>query len=90
MTPRDDKTQRMTKIFKMLEEKLLKNSIILRVFSERLFISSQPGCWSNSGVGATTRWLGVEAIVGGQNWGCLQPLRIAVHTIYISLRNSLS
>ena len=27
---------------------------------------------------------------GGQQWGCLQPLRTALHTISISLQNSLS
>ena len=40
-----------------------------------------------TGVGATARW---GAKVGGQLWGCLQPLRIALHTISISLQSSLS
>ena len=29
------------------------------------------------GGGATARWM---AIVGAQQWGCLQPLRTALHT----------
>ena len=76
----------------------------LRVFSDRLFISSHEGggggrrrCtgWLMGGGletvgwgGATARW---GAIVGGgQHWGCFQPLRTSLHTISISLQNSFS
>ena len=34
------------------------------------------------GGGATARWgAGVGAIKGGQQWGCVQPLKTALHTI---------
>ena len=39
MTPRAEKTQKITKIFKNLK-KFVKISIKLRVFSDRLFLSS--------------------------------------------------
>ena len=46
----------------------------------------------NSGVGATTWWRGDggNSGGGGQQWGCLQTLRTALHTISLSLQNSLS
>ena len=44
----------------------------------------------NSGVGAVGGgWLAVVG-GGGQQWGCLQPLRTTLHTISIGLQNSLS
>ena len=44
------------------------------------------------GVGAIAWWGWAGAIVRGreQPWGCLQPRRTALHTISISLQNSLS
>ena len=77
MTPRAEKTQKMTKNFKKLE-KFVKISIKLRVFSDRLFVSSHGrrggggggGVYTgglmvrgacNSGVGATAPW--------GGGWG---------------------
>ena len=39
--------------------------------------------------GATAR-LGSAIVGGGQQWGCLQPLRTTLHTISISLPKSLS
>ena len=54
----------------------------LRLFSDRWICCSQrEGGW----------WAGEWGGRGwGQQWGCLQPLRTALHTISISLQNSLS
>ena len=75
----------------------MKISIKLRVFSDRLFVSShgRPGGgytgglmgrgvgMGNSGVGGQHRGRGGGAIGGGgqQGGGCRQPLRTALHTI---------
>ena len=84
-------------------KKNVKISIKLRVFSDRLFVSSHRG----GGVGVSVGWGGWgyqwvgggNSVVGadsggnsegGQQSGCLQPLRTALHTISISLQNSLS
>ena len=70
----------------------MKISIKLRVFRDRLFERSHGGGGGgggavtrregvgNSGVGAKARW-GHWGDSGGQQCGCLQPLRIALHTI---------
>ena len=84
----------------------MKISIKLRVFSDRLFVSSHRGGgvgvsvgWGGGGGGISGLGGGGNSVVGadsggnsegGQQSGCLQPLRTALHTISISLQNSLS
>ena len=80
MTPRAERTQKLTKIFKKLEKICIK----LSVYSDRLFVSSHGG----GGGGGGAIFIGG----GGVNSGgvFLQPLRTALHIISISLQNSLS
>ena len=92
------KWQKLSKILK----KIVKICIKLRVFSDRLFLSSHGGGgWvAHRGAGWEGRghqWVGQRGggrwgqYWGGlQQWGCLQPLRTALHTISISLQNSAS
>ena len=56
MTPRTDKTQKMTKIFKNLEK--TKISINLHFFSERLLVSSYP----RGGLGCTGGLMGAGEV----------------------------
>ena len=76
----------------------MKISKKLRVFSNRLFVSPRcgglhwglkgRGCAGNSGEGEQHRlWDDESNSAGG---GGFQPLRTALHTISISLQNSLS
>ena len=84
----------------------MKISIKLRVFNDRLFVSShgrRGGGGGGGGMGVYTGGLmegvgnigvggnnAVGAIGGGQQWGCCQPLRTALHNMSINLQNSLS
>ena len=103
LTSRVDKTQKFDKSFTKNDKfskslkKIVKICINLRVFSERLFVSSHGGMLmgvATVGRGATAQWGGGwGAIVGGgghQLGGGSSTSRTALHTIIISLQNSLS
>ena len=89
----------MTKFSKKLA-KIVDIIIKLRVFRDWLFernhgggggtgeLTEREGGLGNSVVGANSAVEGNSE--GGQQWGCLQPLGTALHTISISLQNSLS
>ena len=85
----------MTKTFKKLE-KIAKKYKFAFLASGCSTIARQRGggvCAPGANWGGGTRVVGDSAggaMGGGQQWGFLQPLRTALHTINISLQNSLS
>ena len=101
MTLRAEKLKKWQKFSKSLK-KIVKISIKLRVFSDRLFKRSNGGGGGGGvlmgrgvvrpTVGGTTSQWGRRGNSGGggQQLGCLRPLRTALHTISIGLQNSLS
>ena len=97
LTPRVDRAQKITNNFKELE-KIVKTTIKLRVFSQRLFERSHGGGgggvhWGlmGRGRGRGQKWGGGNSAVGaimGFNSGGVFNLHTAFHVISISLQNS--
>ena len=65
MTPRAERTQKMTEIFKKVK-KICNISIKLRVLSDRLFVSSNDAGGGGGEGGGGQQWGGGNSAVG---WG---------------------